>query len=125
MRIVLASVALAGLMWTGFGALPATSTAQAASFDCARARVPTERAICGVRVLEDKDVEMATIFGLIRPALAMGGRGALIDDQNAWLVQRNRCGADTSCIRRRYDERIAVLRQSYQSNVLAQTPLYR
>jgi uncharacterized protein len=125
MRIILASMALAGLVWGGCGAVPALSTAEAASFNCGRATTPTERAICGNRALEDRDVEMATIFGLIRPVFAMGARGAFLDQQNAWIAQRNRCGSDASCIRRRYDERIAVLRQSYQSNVMAQTPLYR
>jgi uncharacterized protein len=125
MRMVLASVALAGLLWAGAGAAPAISRAEAASFDCTRAGSPTERAICGSRALEDRDVEMATIFGLIRPVFAMGGRGAFIDEQNAWLLQRNRCGSDTNCLRRRYDERIAALRLSYQRNVMAQTPLYR
>jgi len=122
MRLVLPSIALAGLMWLGAGTV---STVEAASFNCARAASPTERAICGNRALEDRDVEMATIFGLIRPVFAMGARGAFMDDQNAWLVQRNRCGADTACLRRRYDERIAVLRHSYRTNVLAQTDLYR
>lgn len=125
MRMILASVAMAGLMWVGIGAAPSVSTAEAASFNCARAGTATERAICGNRALEDRDVEMATIFGLIRPVFAMGARGAFMDEQNAWLVQRNRCGGDTACLRRRYDDRIAVLRQSYQRNVMAQTPLYR
>lgn len=125
MRMVLASLAVAGLMWVGAGSVPSVSTAEAASFNCARAGTATERAICGNRALEDKDVEMATIFGLIRPVFAMGARGAFLDQQAAWIAQRNRCGADTACLRRRYDERIAVLRQSYQRNVMAETPLYR
>lgn len=125
MRIVLASLALSGLIWAGAGAAPILSTAQAASFNCARAGTATERAICGNRALEDRDVEMATIFSLIRPVFAMGARGAFMDEQNAWLVQRNRCGGDTACLRRRYDDRITALRQSYQRNVMAQTDLYR
>ena len=125
MRILFASVALAGLVWAGTGAVSTVSTAQAASFNCARAGTASERAICGNRALEDRDVEMATIFGLIRPVFAMGARGAFMDQQNAWLIQRNRCGADTACLRRRYDERIAALRQSYQRNVMDETPLYR
>ena len=125
MRILLASAALAGLIWAGLGAAPGLSTAQAASFNCARAGTPAERAICGNRALEDRDVEMATLFSVIRPVFAMGSRGAFIDAQNAWLVQRNRCGGDAACLRRRYDERIAVLRQTYRDSVLAQTDLYR
>lgn len=125
MRIVLASLALSGLIWTGVGAAPSLSTAEAASFNCARAGTATERAICGNRALEDRDVEMATIFSLIRPVFAMGARGAFMDEQNAWLVQRNRCGGDTACLRRRYDDRITALRQTYRNSVLAQTDLYR
>ena len=124
MRMVLASAALAGLIWAGMAAAPG-GAAEAASFNCARAGTPSERAICGSRALEDRDVEMATIFGLIRPVFAMGARGAFMDEQNAWLVQRNRCGGDRACLTRRYDERIAALRQSYQRNVMAQTDLDR
>lgn len=124
MRMVLTSAALAGLIWAGAAATP-SGRAEAASFNCARAGTPSERAICGSRALEDKDVEMATIFGLIRPVFAMGGRAAFMDQQNAWLVQRNRCGADRACLTRRYDERIASLRQTYRTSVLAQTDLYR
>ena len=124
MRMVLTSAALAGLIWAGAAATP-SGWAEAASFNCARAGIPSERAICGSRALEDKDVEMATIFGLIRPVFAMGGRAAFMDQQNAWLVQRNRCGADRACLTRRYDERIASLRQTYRTSVLAQTDLYR
>lgn len=124
MRMVLASMALGGLIWAGAAATPG-STAEAASFNCTRAGTATERAICGNRALEDKDVEMATIFGLIRPVFAMGARGAFMDEQNAWLIQRNRCGGDRACLTRRYDARITALRQSYQRNVMAQTALYR
>ncbi|MDB5420177.1 MAG: periplasmic protein [Brevundimonas sp.] len=124
MRMVLASAALAGLIWAGMAAAPG-GTAEAASFNCARAGTPSERAICGSRALEDRDVEMATSFGLIRPVFAMGGRGAFMDEQSAWLVQRNRCGGDRTCLTRRYDERIAALRQTYRNSVLAQTDLYR
>lgn len=124
MRMVLASAALAGLIWAGAAATP-EGRAEAASFNCARAGTPSERAICGNRALEDRDVEMATIFGLIRPVFGMGARGAFMDEQNAWLAQRNRCGADRACLTRRYDERIARLRQTYRSSVLAQTDLYR
>lgn len=125
MRILLASATLAGLIWAGLGAAPHLSRAEAASFNCARAGTAAERAICGNRALEDKDVEMATLFSVIRPVFAMGARGAFMDQQNAWLMQRNRCGGDTACLRRRYDDRIAALRQTYRDSVLAQTDLYR
>lgn len=115
--------AVAGLLLAG--AMFTAPSADAASFNCSRSGTASERAICGNRALEDKDVEMATIYGLIRPVFAMGGRGAFIDEQNAWLVQRNRCGGDRTCLNRRYDERIAGLRRTYRDTVLAQTDLYR
>lgn len=124
MRGILTSAALAGLIWAGAAATP-EGRAEAASFNCARAGTPAERAICGNRALEDKDVEMTTLYSVIRPVFAMGARGAFMDEQNAWLVQRNRCGGDRACLNRRYDERIAKLRQTYRNSVLAQTDLYR
>jgi uncharacterized protein len=123
MNRFLTSAALAGVVW--MGAAISAAPAEAASFNCARAGTASERAICGNRALEDKDVEMATLYGLIRPVFAMGARGAFMDEQNAWLLQRNRCGGDRVCLNRRYDERIASLRQTYRNSVLAQTDLYR
>ncbi|MDB5454652.1 MAG: hypothetical protein JWP92_237, partial [Caulobacter sp.] len=66
----------------------AAGAAQAASFDCDKARGPDERAVCADRSLNDKDVKMSVLYDINRHTLAMGGRGALQDAQQAWLRER-------------------------------------
>ena len=125
---VLSPLVVGAVLTLGSAGLGATvapvlgGTAQAASFDCTRARAADERAICGNRGLEDKDVELATIFGLITRVVPMGSRGAIRDDQTAWLAQRARCGGSVACIRRAYDSRIAALRAVYQQRVVRNGP---
>ena len=90
---------------TAFAALPAA----AASFDCAKARKADERAICANRDLNDQDVRMDQLYGITRHLVPMGGRGAIMDDQRAWLKSRASCGANRACLARGYDNRIRQL----------------
>ena len=85
--------------------------AQAASFDCARARSADEIAICHDRELGDLDVQMATLFDVVTGLVAMGERGELRDEQHDWLAQRHQCRADVRCLRHSYRRRIAALRR--------------
>lgn len=96
--------------------------AQAASFDCARARTADERAVCGNRALEDKDVELATLYGLIQKLVPMGSRDVIRREQTQWIAARARCGADVPCIRRSYDRRIATLRTTIDERVVSNGP---
>ena len=77
-----------------------------ASFDCAKAAAPDEKAICADRTLNDLDVRMAALFEISQHFLGMGARGALQDDQRAWLDQRRHCGADGACLAAAYKKRI-------------------
>lgn len=115
-------LALAGVLLLGQGLTPLASTARAASFDCARARSVDERAVCGNRVLEDRDVELAVLYGLIQKLVPMGSRDALRREQTQWLSQRGRCGADIPCLRRTYDRRIAGLRAVIDERVVSNGP---
>lgn len=83
--------------------------ARAASFDCRRASNADEIAICDSRELSQLDVKMATLYDTIIKLVGMGVRGALQDQQRAWLAERAGCGADRVCIRRLYDVRIRAL----------------
>jgi uncharacterized protein len=83
--------------------------AQAASFDCGRARSPDEIAICANRDLNDMDVRMTTLFDIAKGFVLMGERGAMQDDQRTWLAERRRCRADVACLRRSYRKRIGEL----------------
>ncbi len=88
--------------------------AHAASFDCDKARAADEKAICASRDLNDKDVAMATQYRLLKGLFAMGGQGAMQDQQQAWLKSRQACGGDVACLNQRYDERLKQLDTIYQ-----------
>lgn len=89
-------------------------SASAASFNCAKARTPDEKAICAERALNDKDVRMNELYGINKRTLAMGGRGALMDQQQEWLRGRKTCGANKACLNRSYDKRLSDLEKSME-----------
>ena len=110
MRGSLLSVGLMMASLVSTALVVAPGPADAASFDCARARSASERAICGNRSLEDRDVKMATLYSVVRQFQGgMGALAAMRDRQSEWLGQRELCGANIACIRRSYDVRIAEL----------------
>ena len=88
--------------------------ASAASFDCAKARSPDEKAICANTALNDKDVRMSVLYDINKRTLAMGGRGALMDSQQEWLRDRRKCGANRACLNRSYDRRLDDLDRSME-----------
>ena len=83
--------------------------AAAASFDCAKARKPDERAICAHRDLNDQDVRVDQLYGITRHLVPMSGRDAIMDQQRAWLKARQACGANHACLARSYDQRLREL----------------
>ncbi len=95
------------------GALAAPA-AGAASFDCGKARLSDEIAICADRSLNDKDVELATKYKLLSGLFAMGVRGTMQDEQRAWLRQRRQCGRNVECLKQRYNERLGELDRVYE-----------
>ena len=102
-------------------ALVGGSAVSAASFDCARARVADERAICADRTLNDKDVRMAQLYEIDGHFLAMGRRGVLDDEQSHWLKGRRQCGANRQCLNAAYDHRLGAL-QSVISEIYTHGP---
>ncbi len=89
--------------------MAAALPAAAASFDCNRARAPDEKAICANRALNDQDVRVDQLYDITRHLVPMGGRGAIMDDQRAWLQARKSCGANRACLARSYDQRLGEL----------------
>lgn len=74
------------------------------SFDCTRARQPSERAVCRSPQLSALDVELARAYA------AAASRGMTnAREQGAWMVQRNRCGNDAGCLASIYRQRLAQL----------------
>ncbi|UDQ90768.1 hypothetical protein LJE71_07150 [Xanthobacter autotrophicus] len=83
--------------------------ASAASFSCAGVSAADEVAICKSCDLAQLDVKMATLYGVITKMVGMGQRGAIQDDQRAWLVERAACKADAACISAAYQTRIRAI----------------
>jgi uncharacterized protein len=93
--------------------LASADISQAASFDCGRARLPDEKAICADRGLSELDVEMAALYGVrMQIPMLMGAKGAAQDEQRAFLAARATCGANVACIRQAYERRNSVLNQA-------------
>lgn len=81
-----------------------------ASFDCAKARGATERAICASATLAgyDRSVAAAYRFALER---ADDEAQTIRQGQRNWIAARNACGADADCLDRSMRERIEQLMQ--------------
>ena len=89
----------------------AVSAAQAASFDCKKARSEEEKAICANAELSKLDEDLAAAY---KAALGlMSGdtkRIALFrKDQAEWVKERGRCGGTVSCLKSEYASRIRWL----------------
>ncbi|MCJ2110960.1 hypothetical protein MKK64_07070 [Methylobacterium sp. E-025] len=115
------SLVLPALALPVLALLLAAGPARAASFDCEAAKAADERAVCTTLALNDRDVEMATRFEILKDVLPMGGRAKLRDDQETWLAERRACAADTACLKAIYDARLTVLR-AVQSEFAKQGP---
>ena len=98
-HIITAAIAVAIIALSG--------GAEAASFNCAKAKTPDEKAICANRSLSELDVKMAALFGVrMKLPMLMGSRGAAQDEQREFLANRGTCGADAACIGASYQQRI-------------------
>jgi uncharacterized protein len=106
MRVIFPTLILCGI----FLSVPA----RAASFDCAEAHAPDERAVCASRSLNEMDVEMAVRYETLAGLVAMGTRGDMGDEQKLFLSQRRQCGASNTCLTALYQARIGKLKSEYQ-----------
>lgn len=92
--------------------LAAPPPAEAASFDCGKAKQADEKAICADRGLAELDVQMAAVYGVrMQIPMLMGERGAAQDEQRGFLAGRTICGANVACLRQAYLQRIAEINQ--------------
>jgi len=88
-------------------------SALAAGFDCNRARLPDEKAVCASRQLSEMDVEMTVRYETLTGLVAMGTRGNMQDEQQAWLNVREKCGTNEACLVAAYRHRIQMLKDEY------------
>jgi uncharacterized protein len=82
---------------------------KAASFDCGKARTATEIAICRDSSLGRLDEQIAELYAGLRSASVSSERSKLLKAQRRFLQNRNSCGGSLSCLRNRYDSRLADL----------------
>lgn len=105
-------------------ALPGAAPSQAASFDCAKASAPDERAVCANPALSALDSEMGGLwFAYSRLPMLMGGNGNRRDEARDFLAARGKCGGDAGCLTVLYQARIATLKDQIAAYVKAMPPL--
>jgi uncharacterized protein YecT (DUF1311 family) len=83
------------------------------SFNCAKAALPAERAICASLPLAAFDRSVADSYSYVVQHLTeVGDQDALKRaraEQRAWLPQRNACGADAACLQKSMETRLQEL----------------
>ncbi|MGE8539778.1 MAG: lysozyme inhibitor LprI family protein [Acinetobacter sp.] len=99
----------------------ASYCANAASYDCQKAKTVTEHAVCDHRALNDADVKMATTYSIIKRLVPMGTRGVIQDEQVKWLSMRDQCRDNVNCLRDVYKMRQQKL-DLYMDRVYRQGP---
>jgi uncharacterized protein len=94
----------AGLLFAAF--------AQAASFDCRKARSEDEKAVCANSELSKLDEDMAAAYKGAAALMAGDNRRIALfrKDQADWVKERGRCGDTASCLKEEYARRIRWLR---------------
>lgn len=100
------------------------STTNGPSFDCAKAALPAEKAICASPQLAALDRELAATYGDTLRTAAAAQQTRQRDAQKHWLAQRNACGtaADTPvCLTEIYRRRLVEL-QIQSGRIAAPTP---
>lgn len=106
-------------------ALPLACSAQAASFDCAKAASPVETAICREPSLGAKDIRMAAFYQVLETtAPAWSGmayrefRDSERQRQADWIAkERDPCGDSIACLQQAYDKRIEELLSTIGKNL--------
>lgn len=87
--------------------------ASAASFDCAKAGSPTEKAICRDPAVSRLDEQVAAAFKAALTLWPAGNWPAYIrTEQRNWLKDRNGiCKGDVACLKRDYELRLGYLQR--------------
>ena len=104
MRCLFAALSAAVLLAPG-----AAGAADYAPMNCAKAKSAAERTVCKDYGLGQLEARMATLYAVATSLVAMGQRGDMQGAQRDFLQERENCGANVSCIRQKYDARIADL----------------
>jgi len=90
-------------------ALSIGATASTASFDCAKASSPTEKAICSHPSLAKMDRELASVYHAALKRADPEERPKMKSAQRSWLAHREACKGELRCIEGSYQRRITQL----------------
>lgn len=93
------------LLVSGLVFISAAHAADYVPLDCKKAGSDSERTICSNYELGQDEARVATLYGLATSLVAMGQRGAIQDDQRAFLKQRDACSSNVACLRNAYSAR--------------------
>lgn len=86
-------------------------SASAASFDCRRASLPAEKAICADANLGSLDDSTAGMYFLIVGSRAPAATSTRLKQAQArFVTRRNACGADIDCLVDVYTDQMMFLR---------------
>ncbi len=96
------------------------NAAQAASFDCRKARTADEVAVCSDPLLSELDDIMADFYRRLRHYTqnfdnAMGLQAQLVDEARDFLRRRADCGDDRTCLEQTYRTRILELLRRWET----------
>jgi glucose/arabinose dehydrogenase/uncharacterized protein YecT (DUF1311 family) len=94
-------------------------SASAASFDCAKASTPTEKAICADPILSRLDEQLDDAYRVAQKRAE--SRTALRDAQRKWLATRRDVCRDSACLRAAYEARIDALLDESKGNPTTET----
>lgn len=92
------------------------------SFDCAKAQVAAEQAICGAPALARKDLALAQAYNQALAATKGATRKSLRETQRQWLFQRNACGVQAACLDRLMTARTTQLTAIAQGRAIPAPP---
>ena len=85
---------------------------KAQSFNCRYARHSVERAICQDPMLGQLDEELASVYRRLLLRLPKEEGKQLYQEEDAFVLFRNRCGAQRACIEESYRRRIRELEEA-------------
>ena len=85
------------------------ASAWGASFDCARAMLPVERAVCADAALSALDDRLGEAY---RRNMAAPWAAMMREAQRVWLAERNNFAGHPDILRRMYDRQVAMLEEA-------------
>lgn len=83
-------------------ALVLATKGHSAGFDCRKAKLPAEMAICADATVNGMDSEMASFYFRSYSRMHGNDKSAFAAEQRIWIAFRNQCYWDTGCLRLTY-----------------------